>query len=93
MSTLPLKTIAGVVIPAAALIISTWVAVGLARSEGLAAAAARIERRSDDAFVRALIALATLNSVNLPLEGVAEPFRDLEWEVDAAGSRKLAHIQ
>ena len=77
MDTLTLNIIAGVAIPATAIIISAWVAVGLARSERLAAAAARIEERSDEAFVRALIALATLNTINLRFEGIMEPLRDL----------------
>lgn len=74
-STLAILT--GIAVPAAAIIISTWVAVGLAKSERVAAAAARSEARSDGAFVRALIALATLNTINLRAESVAEPLRDL----------------
>lgn len=72
-----LSIITGIAVPAAAIIISTWVAVGLAKSERIAAAAARSEERSDGAFVRALIALATLNTINLRTESVAEPLRDL----------------
>src|SRR5690349_16197132 len=72
-----LEIITGIAVPAAAIIISTWVAVGLAKSERVAAAAARSEERSDGAFVRALIALATLNTINLRAESVAEPLRDL----------------
>jgi len=83
-----LQIIAGVAIPSAAIIISTAVAVKLAKSERLAATAARAEERaqiaadrlehqSDDAFVRALVALATLNTINLRAEGAAEPFREL----------------
>lgn len=83
-----LQIIAGLAIPSAAIIISTLVAVTLAKSERLAATAARAEERaqmaadrlddrSDDAFVRALMALATLNTINLRAESVAEPFRDL----------------
>lgn len=72
-----LQVIAGIAIPAASIIISTWVAVRLARSERVAAAAARAEERSDDAFVRTLIALSTLNTINLRAESVAEPLRDL----------------
>ncbi|MHA7154985.1 hypothetical protein [Arthrobacter sp. TMN-50] len=71
------EIITGIAVPAAAIIISTWVAVGLAKSERIAAAAARSEERSDGAFVRALIALATLNTINLRAESVAEPLRDL----------------
>lgn len=72
-----LEIITGIAVPAAAIIISTWVAVGLAKSERVAAAAARSEERSDGAFVRALTALATLNTINLRAESVAEPLRDL----------------
>lgn len=83
-----LQLIAGVAIPSAAIIISTLLAVKLAKSERLAATTARAEERaqiaadrlddrSDEAFVRALMALATLNTINLRAESVAEPFRDL----------------
>lgn len=83
-----LQIIAGVAIPSAAIIISTVVAVNLAKSERQAATAARaeeraqiasdrLEDRSDDAFVRALIALATLNTINLRAESAAESFREL----------------
>ncbi|MDI2097399.1 hypothetical protein [Ruicaihuangia caeni] len=65
-----LQIIAGVATPSAAIIISTVVAVELAKWERLAATAARaveraqmaadrLEDRSDDAFIRVLIALAT----------------------------------
>lgn len=83
-----LQIIVGVAIPSGAIIISTLVALKLAKSERLAARAARIEERaqiagdrledrSDDAFVRALIALATLNTINLRAESAAEPLREL----------------
>lgn len=77
MDNTTLAIIAGIALPAAAIIISTWVAVGLAKSERVAAAAARAEERSDGAFVQALTALATLNTINLRAESVAEPLRDL----------------
>lgn len=77
MDSSTLDIITGIALPAAAIIISTWVAVGLAKSERVAAAAARAEERSDGAFVRALTALATLNTINLRAESVAEPLRDL----------------
>jgi len=78
----------GVGIPAAAIIISTYVAVRLARNEREAAATARLEERAqtaadrledrtEDAFVRTLLALATLNTINLRSESIAEPLREL----------------
>jgi hypothetical protein len=67
----------GIAVPAAAIMISTWVAVGLAKSERVAAATAQSQECSDGAFVRALIDLATLNTINLRAEWVAEPLRDL----------------
>lgn len=67
----------GIAVPAAAILISTWVAVGLARSERKAAAAARVEERIDAAFVRTLTALAVLNTINLRAESVADPLREL----------------
>lgn len=76
MENTTLGIITGIAVPAA-IIISTWVAVGLAKSERVAAAAARAEERSDGAFVRALTALATLNTINLRAESVAEPLREL----------------
>lgn len=77
MDNTTLEIVTGIALPAAAIIISTWVAVGLAKSERVAAAAARAEERSDGAFVQALTALATLNTINLQAESVAEPLRDL----------------
>ncbi|WP_028281101.1 hypothetical protein [Arthrobacter sp. H5] len=77
MDNTTLEIVIGIAVPAAAIIISTWVAVGLAKSERVAAAAARAEERSDGAFVRALTALATLNTINLRAESVAEPLREL----------------
>lgn len=77
MDNITLNIITGIVLPAAAIIISTWVAVRIAKSERVASAAARAEERSDDAFVRALTALATLNTINLQAESVAEPLREL----------------
>lgn len=87
--------------PSAAIIISTLVAARLAKTERLATAAARaeeriqvaadrLEARSDDAFVRALGALATLNTINLRAKGAAEPLRDLRvglTPLDAASGR------
>lgn len=80
--------IATVAIPSLAIIISSLIAVLIARSERKAAAAARkIEReevlagrreaRVDDAFVRAVVALATLNTLNLRAETIAEPLREM----------------
>lgn len=77
MDNTTLEIITGIVLPAAAIIISTWIAVGLAKSERVDAATARAEERSDGAFVQALTALATLNTINLRAESVAEPLRDL----------------
>lgn len=77
MDNTALEIITGIAVPSAAIIISTWVAVGLAKSERVSAAAARAEERSDGAFVRALVALATLNTINLRAETLAEPLRDL----------------
>ncbi|MFS0715462.1 hypothetical protein ABC195_16590 [Microbacterium sp. 2P01SA-2] len=73
----PLQIVADVALPSAAIIISTVVAVGLARSERRAAAAARAEDRVSEAFARALAALATLNTINLRAESLAEPMREL----------------
>lgn len=72
-----LDIITGIAVPAASILISTWVAIRLARSERKAAAAARVEERTDAAFVRALTALATLNTINLRAESIAEPMREL----------------
>jgi len=94
-----LDIITGIAVPAASILVSTWVAIRLARSERRAAsaaqaeerkdaaaaraeereaaAAARVEERTDDAFSRALTALATLNTINLRAEPAAEPFREL----------------
>lgn len=72
-----LDIVTGIAVPAASILISTWVALLLARSERKAAAAARAEERIDAAFVRALTALATLNTINLRAESVAEPMREL----------------
>lgn len=77
MDNTTLDIITGIALPAAAIIISTLVAVGLAKSERVAAATARAEERSDGAFVQVLTALATLNTINLRVESVAEPLRDL----------------
>ncbi|MGV8912138.1 MAG: hypothetical protein ACOH14_05915 [Rhodoglobus sp.] len=77
MDAIALQVIAGVILPGTAIIISTLVAVGLARSERTAAAAARVEERADAAFVRTLVALAMLNTINLRDESVAEPLREL----------------
>lgn len=77
MSELVLDLVVGIAVPAAAIIVSSWVAVRLARSERLAAAAARADERSEAAFVRTLTALATLNTINLRAEGIAEPMREL----------------
>ncbi len=77
MSDLALDIVTGVVVPAAAIIVSTLVAVGLARSERLAAAAARLDERIDGAFVQTLVALAILNTINLRAENLAGPMRDL----------------
>ncbi|MGM0928840.1 MAG: hypothetical protein ACQEXN_03915 [Actinomycetota bacterium] len=91
MDTTTLEIIAGIAVPAAAIIISTWVAVGLAKSERVAAADARVEERSDGAFVQTLIALATLNTINLRAESVAVPLRDLRVGLtllEAASSKK-----
>lgn len=90
MDNTTLEIITGIALPAAAIIISTWVAVGLAKSERVAAAAARAEERSDGAFVQALTALATLNTINLRAESVVEPLRDLRVSLtllDAASSK------
>ncbi|WHE37824.1 hypothetical protein [Microbacterium sp. BDGP8] len=73
----PLQIVADVALPSAAIIISTVVAVGLARSERKAAAAARADERIDAAFVRTLVALATLNTINLRAELASGPFREL----------------
>lgn len=83
-----MQVIAGVAIPSAAILISTVLALQIAKSERIAGAEARederaqvaadrLEQRSDDAFVRALIGLATLNTINLRAESAAEPFREL----------------
>ncbi|MCJ1709378.1 MULTISPECIES: hypothetical protein [Microbacteriaceae] len=72
-----LDVVTGIALPAAAIVISTLVAVGLAASERKAAATARVEERIDAAFVRALTALAILNTINLRAESVAEPLREL----------------
>ncbi|AZZ49792.1 hypothetical protein C5E02_11540 [Rathayibacter rathayi] len=72
-----LDIVTGIALPAAAILISTLVAVGLAASERKAAAAARVEERIDAAFVRALTALAILNTINLRTETVVEPLREL----------------
>ncbi len=72
-----LDVVTGIAVPAAAIVISTWVAVRLARSERKAAAAARVEERIDAAFVRTLTALAVLNTINLRAEAVADPLREL----------------
>ncbi|WP_146078259.1 hypothetical protein [Rathayibacter rathayi] len=72
-----LGVVTGIAVPAVSILISTWVAIRLARSERIAAAAARAEERVDAAFVRALIALATLNTINLCAESSAEPLREL----------------
>lgn len=72
-----LQIIADIALPAAAIIISTLVAVSIAKSERRGAAAARAEERRDIAFGQTLSALATLNTLNLRAESVAEPLRDL----------------
>ncbi|MBP2422190.1 hypothetical protein [Microbacterium imperiale] len=72
-----LQIVADVALPSAAIIISTVVAVWLARSERKAAAAARADERTDAAFVRTLVALSTLNTINLRAESASEPFREL----------------
>lgn len=77
MSEAALDVITGIAVPAASILISTLVAIRLARSERMAAAAARAEERVDAAFVRVLTALATLNTINLRAESVAEPMREL----------------
>lgn len=69
--------VTGIAVPAASILVSTWVAIRLARSERKAAAAARVEERIDAAFARALTALATLNTINLRAESIAEPMREL----------------
>jgi len=88
MDKVVLDVVTGVAIPSAAILISTFVALRLAKTERLDAAAARVEEReqvkrdrlegrTDDAFVRALTALATLNTINLRVESVGEPLREL----------------
>lgn len=77
MDQLALDIVSGIAVPAAAILVSTWVAVGLARSERKSAARARLEERIDAAFVRTLTALAQLNTINLRAESVAEPLREL----------------
>jgi len=72
-----LDIITGIAVPAASILISAWVAIQLAKGERKAAAAARAEERTDAAFASALTALATLNTINLRAESIAEPLREL----------------
>ncbi|AZZ55123.1 hypothetical protein C5E08_03885 [Rathayibacter iranicus] len=77
MNDATMDIVTGIAVPAASILISTWVAIRLARSERKAAAAARVEERIDAAFARALTALATLNTINLRAESIAKPMREL----------------
>lgn len=90
-----LDVVTGIAVPAAAILISTWVAVGLARSERKAAAAARVGERIDAAFVRTLTALAQLNTINLRAEAVADPLRELRVGLtllEALSSKPNEHL-
>jgi len=77
MNEATLNLITDLALPSVAIIISTLVAVSIARWERKAAAAARRDERIDQAFVRVLVALATLNTINMRVETVAEPLREL----------------
>lgn len=64
MNQVMLDIVSGIGVPAASILVSTWVAVGLAWSERKSAADARVEERLDAAFVRTLTALAQLNTIS-----------------------------